>query len=146
MAGPRSKVGWMLTDEFLHVIPPALISSIIQTATDSSSNSSQRREPTLHALAPAHFCETRRHHCVLGNFYEQHRPSDPYFLDPVSLEPQPKAVFTVRVTSVAEHYYCSERFDVGLCLRPLRMSLLQDTCPLRCQRSNTLTPIDSHCS
>ncbi|KAG7214217.1 hypothetical protein INR49_023242 [Caranx melampygus] len=30
---------------------------------------------------PAHFCEPRRHHCILGHFYEQHRPSDHYFLD-----------------------------------------------------------------
>ncbi|XP_037546065.1 sprouty-related, EVH1 domain-containing protein 2 [Nematolebias whitei] len=56
---------------------------VFMTATDSSSNSSQRREPTLHALAPAHFCEPQRHHCILGHFYEQHRPTDPYFLDPV---------------------------------------------------------------
>uniref|UniRef100_A0A3Q2TBZ1 Sprouty-related, EVH1 domain-containing protein 2 n=1 Tax=Fundulus heteroclitus TaxID=8078 RepID=A0A3Q2TBZ1_FUNHE len=52
------------------------------TATDSSSNSSQRREPSMHVLAPAHFCEPRRHHCILGHFYEHHRPSDHYFLDP----------------------------------------------------------------
>uniref|UniRef100_A0A3Q2DJH6 Sprouty-related, EVH1 domain-containing protein 2 n=1 Tax=Cyprinodon variegatus TaxID=28743 RepID=A0A3Q2DJH6_CYPVA len=52
------------------------------TATDSSSNSSQRREPTMHVLAPANFCEPRRHHCILGHFYEHHRPSDHYFLDP----------------------------------------------------------------
>ncbi|KAG7217752.1 hypothetical protein INR49_020939, partial [Caranx melampygus] len=30
---------------------------------------------------PANFCEPRRHHCILGHFYEQHRPSDHYFLD-----------------------------------------------------------------
>ncbi|XP_014833721.1 PREDICTED: sprouty-related, EVH1 domain-containing protein 2-like [Poecilia mexicana] len=54
---------------------------VLQTATDSSSNSSQRREPAMHA-APAHFCEPRRHHCILGHFYEHHRPSDHYFLDP----------------------------------------------------------------
>uniref|UniRef100_A0A3Q3J8U7 Sprouty-related, EVH1 domain-containing protein 2 n=2 Tax=Monopterus albus TaxID=43700 RepID=A0A3Q3J8U7_MONAL len=51
---------------------------VFTTATDSSSNSSQKRE---HTLAPPHFCEPRRHHCVLGHFYEQHRPSDHYFLD-----------------------------------------------------------------
>lgn len=55
-----------------------------QTATDSSSNSSQKREPTLHSLAPPHFCEARRHHCILGHFYEHHRPSDHYFLEQVS--------------------------------------------------------------
>ncbi|XP_015249316.1 PREDICTED: sprouty-related, EVH1 domain-containing protein 2-like [Cyprinodon variegatus] len=55
---------------------------LLQTATDSSSNSSQRREPTMHVLAPANFCEPRRHHCILGHFYEHHRPSDHYFLDP----------------------------------------------------------------
>ncbi|XP_023190200.1 sprouty-related, EVH1 domain-containing protein 2-like [Xiphophorus maculatus] len=54
---------------------------VFTTATDSSSNSSQRREPAMHA-APAHFCEPRRHHCILGHFYEHHRPSDHYFLDP----------------------------------------------------------------
>ncbi|XP_026179778.1 sprouty-related, EVH1 domain-containing protein 2 isoform X2 [Mastacembelus armatus] len=51
---------------------------VFTTATDSSSNSSQKRE---HALVPPHFCETRRHHCILGHLYEQHRPSDHYFLD-----------------------------------------------------------------
>ncbi|XP_047220597.1 sprouty-related, EVH1 domain-containing protein 2 [Girardinichthys multiradiatus] len=55
---------------------------VFTTATDSSSNSSQRREPTMHALAPAHFCEPRRHHCILGHFYEHPWPSDHYFLDP----------------------------------------------------------------
>ncbi|CAJ1052877.1 sprouty-related%2C EVH1 domain-containing protein 2 [Xyrichtys novacula] len=54
---------------------------VFTTATDSSSNSSQKREPTMHSLAPPHFCETRRHHCILGHFYEHHRPSDHYFLD-----------------------------------------------------------------
>ncbi|KAM4750667.1 LOW QUALITY PROTEIN: sprouty-related, EVH1 domain-containing protein 2 [Anableps anableps] len=53
---------------------------VFTTATDSSSNSSQRREPAM--LAPAHFCEPRRHHCILGHLYEHHRPSDHYFLDP----------------------------------------------------------------
>ena len=57
---------------------------IPQTATDSSSNSSQRREPVMHTLAPAHFCEPRRHHCILGHFYEQHQPSDHHFLSQVS--------------------------------------------------------------
>ncbi|XP_072240120.1 sprouty-related, EVH1 domain-containing protein 2 [Leuresthes tenuis] len=52
---------------------------VFTTATDSSSNSSQRREPVMHTLAPAHFCEPRRHHCILGHFYEQ--PSDHRFLN-----------------------------------------------------------------
>lgn len=59
------------------------LSSSFQTATDSSSNSSQKREPAMHTLAPPNFCEARRHHCILGHFYEQHRPSDHYFLDQV---------------------------------------------------------------
>ncbi|XP_054881622.1 LOW QUALITY PROTEIN: sprouty-related, EVH1 domain-containing protein 2 [Poeciliopsis prolifica] len=54
---------------------------VFTTATDSSSNSSQRREPAIHA-PQAPFCEPRRHHCILGHFYEHHRPSDHYFLDP----------------------------------------------------------------
>ncbi|XP_069578150.1 sprouty-related, EVH1 domain-containing protein 2 isoform X3 [Brachyistius frenatus] len=54
---------------------------VFTTATDSSSNSSQKREPAMHALAPHSFCEARRHHCILGHFYEQHRPSDHYFLE-----------------------------------------------------------------
>ncbi|XP_047434372.1 sprouty-related, EVH1 domain-containing protein 2 [Mugil cephalus] len=56
---------------------------VFTTATDSSSNSSQRREPAMHAVAPPSFCEARRHHCILGHFYEQHRPPDHYFLDQV---------------------------------------------------------------
>ncbi|XP_017259377.1 sprouty-related, EVH1 domain-containing protein 2 isoform X2 [Kryptolebias marmoratus] len=55
---------------------------VFTTATDSSSNSSQRREPPQLVPPPAHFCEPRRHHCILGHFYEHHRPSEPYFLDP----------------------------------------------------------------
>ncbi|TMS23475.1 Sprouty-related, EVH1 domain-containing protein 2 [Larimichthys crocea] len=54
---------------------------VFTTATDSSSNSSQKREPAMHTLAPPNFCEPRRHHCILGHFYEQHRPSEHYFLD-----------------------------------------------------------------
>lgn len=57
--------------------------SSVQTATDSSSNSSQKREP-VHMLAPANFCEARRHHCILGHLYEHHRPPEHYFLDQVS--------------------------------------------------------------
>uniref|UniRef100_A0A8D3DYI6 Sprouty-related, EVH1 domain-containing protein 2 n=1 Tax=Scophthalmus maximus TaxID=52904 RepID=A0A8D3DYI6_SCOMX len=54
---------------------------VFTTATDSSSNSSQKREVAPHVMAPPNVCEPRRHHCILGNFFEQHRPSDHYFLD-----------------------------------------------------------------
>uniref|UniRef100_A0A3Q4HSP4 Sprouty-related, EVH1 domain-containing protein 2 n=1 Tax=Neolamprologus brichardi TaxID=32507 RepID=A0A3Q4HSP4_NEOBR len=54
---------------------------VFTTATDSSSNSSQKREPAMHALTPPTFCERRRHHCILGHLYEQHRPTEHYFLD-----------------------------------------------------------------
>ncbi|XP_019905445.2 sprouty-related, EVH1 domain-containing protein 2 isoform X1 [Esox lucius] len=59
---------------------------VFTNATDSSSNSSQKKEPIppplqLATLAPPSFCEPRRHHCILGHFYDQHRPSDHYFLD-----------------------------------------------------------------
>ncbi|XP_030587897.1 sprouty-related, EVH1 domain-containing protein 2 [Archocentrus centrarchus] len=57
---------------------------VFTTATDSSSNSSQKREPPMRALTPPNFCEPRRHHCILGHLYEQHRPSDHYFLDQVN--------------------------------------------------------------
>uniref|UniRef100_A0AAQ4S3M0 Sprouty-related, EVH1 domain-containing protein 2 n=1 Tax=Gasterosteus aculeatus aculeatus TaxID=481459 RepID=A0AAQ4S3M0_GASAC len=58
---------------------------VFTTATDSSSNSSQKREPAPRALgAPHALCEARRHHCILGHFYEHHRPSERYFLDQVS--------------------------------------------------------------
>ncbi|KAM9313811.1 sprouty-related, EVH1 domain-containing protein 2 [Pholidichthys leucotaenia] len=56
---------------------------VFTTATDSSSNSSQKREPTMHVLAPTTFCEPQRHHCILGHLYEQQRPSDQYFMDQV---------------------------------------------------------------
>uniref|UniRef100_A0A3Q3X189 Sprouty-related, EVH1 domain-containing protein 2 n=1 Tax=Mola mola TaxID=94237 RepID=A0A3Q3X189_MOLML len=54
---------------------------VFTTATDSSSNSSQKREPAMRALAPPNFCEARRHHCILGHLYKQQRPSDNCFLD-----------------------------------------------------------------
>ncbi|XP_071773177.1 sprouty-related, EVH1 domain-containing protein 2 [Centroberyx gerrardi] len=54
---------------------------VFTNATDSSSNSSQKKEPPMQTLAPPGFCEPRRHHCILGHFYDQHRPSDHYFLD-----------------------------------------------------------------
>ncbi|KAF6734243.1 Sprouty-related, EVH1 domain-containing protein 2 [Oryzias melastigma] len=54
---------------------------VFTTATDSSSNSSQRREPAMPAWPPAYFCEPRRHHCILGHFYEQPRALDHCFLE-----------------------------------------------------------------
>ncbi|XP_029920260.1 sprouty-related, EVH1 domain-containing protein 2 [Myripristis murdjan] len=54
---------------------------VFTNATDSSSNSSQKKEPSMQMLAPPNFCEPRRHHCILGHLYDQHRPSDHYFLD-----------------------------------------------------------------
>ncbi|XP_017312716.1 sprouty-related, EVH1 domain-containing protein 2 [Ictalurus punctatus] len=54
---------------------------VFTTATDSSSNSSQKREPSLQTLAPISFCESRHHQCILGHLYNQHRHSDHYFLD-----------------------------------------------------------------
>lgn len=72
--------------------PVSLSCPPVQTATDSSSNSSQRREP----LATPHFCEARRHQCILGHFYEQHWPSEHHFLNQVSqrtaARPQPPLV------------------------------------------------------
>ncbi|XP_061685395.1 sprouty-related, EVH1 domain-containing protein 2 [Syngnathoides biaculeatus] len=50
---------------------------VFTTATDSSSNSSQRKEPV--SLS---FCEHRRHpRCILGHLNERHQPSDQYFYD-----------------------------------------------------------------
>ncbi|XP_062389344.1 sprouty-related, EVH1 domain-containing protein 2 [Sardina pilchardus] len=54
---------------------------VFTNATDSSSNSSQRREPCLQTLAPITLGESRRHNCILGHFYDQHRLSDHYFVD-----------------------------------------------------------------
>lgn len=72
----------------------AALCSVLQTATDSSSNSSQKREPAMRTLAPPNFCEARRHHCILGHLYKQQRPSDNCFLDQVSLI-QHKLLFKV---------------------------------------------------
>lgn len=80
----------------------------LQTATDSSSNSSQKREPAMHTLAPPNFCETRRHHCILGHFYEQHRPSDHYFLDQVS---------RVRVSATSKIQWTADRKQTVMCFR-----------------------------
>lgn len=69
-----------MTCSHLRRVCPTVVPSAAQTATDSSSNSSQRRE----SLATPHFCEARRHQCILGHFHEQHWPSQGHFLDQVS--------------------------------------------------------------
>ncbi|XP_031418012.1 sprouty-related, EVH1 domain-containing protein 2 [Clupea harengus] len=62
---------------------------VFTNATDSSSSSSHRREPALHTLAPINLCESRRHNCIMGHFYDQHRLSDHYFVDqPVPVFPR----------------------------------------------------------
>ncbi|TDH15625.1 hypothetical protein EPR50_G00010860 [Perca flavescens] len=68
---------------------------VFMTATDSSSSSSQKREPATHALAPHNFCEARRNHCFLGHFYEQHRPSDHYFPDRVSFQVEEEEIVRI---------------------------------------------------
>ncbi|KAF7655745.1 hypothetical protein LDENG_00051740 [Lucifuga dentata] len=60
---------------------------VFTNATDSSSNSSQKKEPLTHTLAPPSYCNPRRHHCLLGHLYEQHRPSDRYFEQAVHMFP-----------------------------------------------------------
>ncbi|XP_016429867.1 sprouty-related, EVH1 domain-containing protein 2-like [Sinocyclocheilus rhinocerous] len=52
---------------------------VFTNATDSSSNSSQKREPSMQTLAPIGFSEP--HHCILGHLYEQHRHSDRFYLE-----------------------------------------------------------------
>uniref|UniRef100_A0A671SA71 Sprouty-related, EVH1 domain-containing protein 2 n=1 Tax=Sinocyclocheilus anshuiensis TaxID=1608454 RepID=A0A671SA71_9TELE len=52
---------------------------VFTNATDSSSNSSQKREPSMQTLAPISFSEP--HHCILGHLYEQHRHSDRFYLE-----------------------------------------------------------------
>ncbi|KAF1394544.1 hypothetical protein PFLUV_G00001430 [Perca fluviatilis] len=68
---------------------------VFMTATDSSSSSSQKREPATHTLAPHNFCEARRNHCILGHFYEQHRPSDHYFPDRVSFHVEEEEIVRI---------------------------------------------------
>uniref|UniRef100_A0A671SA83 Sprouty-related, EVH1 domain-containing protein 2 n=1 Tax=Sinocyclocheilus anshuiensis TaxID=1608454 RepID=A0A671SA83_9TELE len=55
---------------------------VFTNATDSSSNSSQKREPSMQTLAPISFSEP--HHCILGHLYEQHRHSDRFYLEQAS--------------------------------------------------------------
>ncbi|XP_031168019.1 sprouty-related, EVH1 domain-containing protein 2 isoform X1 [Sander lucioperca] len=68
---------------------------VFMTATDSSSSSSQKREPATRTLAPHNFCEARRNHCILGHFYEQHRPSDHHFPDRVSFQVEEEEIVRI---------------------------------------------------
>lgn len=52
---------------------------VFTNTTDSSSNSSQKRETSMQTLAPISFSEP--HHCILGHLYDQHRHSDRYYLE-----------------------------------------------------------------
>ncbi|XP_076847940.1 sprouty-related, EVH1 domain-containing protein 2 [Brachyhypopomus gauderio] len=54
---------------------------VFTNATDSSSNSSQKREFSIQPPPPISFCDPRHHQCILGHFYDQHRHPDHYFLD-----------------------------------------------------------------
>ncbi|XP_031434598.1 sprouty-related, EVH1 domain-containing protein 2 [Clupea harengus] len=49
--------------------------------TDSSSNSSQRKEHSMQPLATSTCYEPHRHHCILGHLHDPYRSSDHYFLD-----------------------------------------------------------------
>ncbi|KAG9344299.1 hypothetical protein JZ751_010968 [Albula glossodonta] len=56
---------------------------VVKNATDSSSNSSQKREQPIQPLASTTVstCEPHRHHCLLGHFHDPYQPSDHFFLD-----------------------------------------------------------------
>ncbi|KAJ8285070.1 hypothetical protein COCON_G00039200 [Conger conger] len=54
---------------------------VFTNATDSSSNSSQRKERPPQPLPPPTLCDPCRHHCILGHFHDPYRPSHHYFLD-----------------------------------------------------------------
>lgn len=58
--------------------------------TDSSSNSSQRREPCVQPLATSTFYEPHRQHCLLGHphLHEPYRASEHCFLDQVPKFPR----------------------------------------------------------
>ncbi|KPP66604.1 sprouty-related, EVH1 domain-containing protein 2-like [Scleropages formosus] len=45
---------------------------VFMNATDSSSNSSQKKESSVPPLGSSHFCEPGRHHCLLGHWADQH--------------------------------------------------------------------------
>ncbi|KAM6972103.1 sprouty-related, EVH1 domain-containing protein 2 [Aplochiton taeniatus] len=67
---------------------------VFTNATDSSSNSSQMKEPPMQTLAPLSFCEARQHHCILGHFYDQRRPLDHFLLNQVGVINQRQTYFT----------------------------------------------------
>lgn len=52
---------------------------VLQTATDSSSNSSQKKEQTTQLVATSTFYEPHPHRCIL-----QYRPPERYSLDQVN--------------------------------------------------------------
>ncbi|XP_035256390.1 sprouty-related, EVH1 domain-containing protein 2 isoform X2 [Anguilla anguilla] len=54
---------------------------VFTNATDSSSNSSQRKDRPVQPLPSPNLCDPRRHHCVLGHFHDPYRPPHHYFLD-----------------------------------------------------------------
>ncbi|KAK1803026.1 hypothetical protein P4O66_021563 [Electrophorus voltai] len=54
---------------------------VFTNATDSSSNSSHKREPSMQTPAPISFCDPCRHQCILEHLYDQRRHPDHYFLD-----------------------------------------------------------------
>lgn len=60
--------------------------------TDSSSNSSQRKEQPMQPLAASTFCEPHRHHFILGHLHEPYRSSDHYFLDQSQVPKFPRHV------------------------------------------------------
>ncbi|RXM29010.1 Sprouty-related, EVH1 domain-containing protein 2 [Acipenser ruthenus] len=54
---------------------------VFTTATDSSSNYSQKKELPMQALTSSTFCEPRRHRCILGHLHDHYNPHDHYLLD-----------------------------------------------------------------
>ncbi|XP_061078998.1 sprouty-related, EVH1 domain-containing protein 2 [Conger conger] len=65
---------------------------VFTNATDSSSNSSQRKERPPQPLPPPTLCDPCRHHCILGHFHDPYRPSHHYFLDQVRPAPRFTAI------------------------------------------------------
>uniref|UniRef100_A0AAY4DKK3 Sprouty-related, EVH1 domain-containing protein 2 n=2 Tax=Denticeps clupeoides TaxID=299321 RepID=A0AAY4DKK3_9TELE len=65
---------------------------VFTNATDSSSNSSQKKEHTMQPLATSTFYEPHRHQCILGHLHDPYRHSDHYFLE------QPVPTFPRHVT------------------------------------------------
>ncbi|XP_066553469.1 sprouty-related, EVH1 domain-containing protein 2 [Amia ocellicauda] len=54
---------------------------VFTNATDSSSNSSQKKDHSMQALASPNFCEARRHRCILGHLHDHYSTADHYLLD-----------------------------------------------------------------